>query len=431
MNKSSQEKYEEFLLVDHKAISDAHFNTTVSISSFFRYYILIVSLPMTVFLAVIKFDQNISFQEICDKCGYAIPCVAFGIAFLGIFVMAYILNLRFDALLYARHVNGIRRYFTNLSDAPYEEEARFRSLPINTSYPNYFEKYYFIWVIRAFALLNSFYFIVGIKSLGFITKNLFHYLNSPFIYISGGLLFFLCHIFLYYKMAKWRETGYDMNRHIIGIDIDGVLNTHREHFCNILKERCNKDISPESITEIPVHNCSNLDITEQEEHDVFNDVKYWKEMPPVDSAPLIIKKLKNIFHFKIYIFTYRPWPDKTIFPKDKKQEYDKCWFGNSIERITETWLKRYNFLYDKLIIEKGNTNTTCSNILTKNRFIWSSKKRIKYFIEDDLIKAQKLANICDVVFLFDQPYNNSRKLPHNVIRVNSWNQLYNLIRRFS
>ena len=51
-------------------------------------------------------------------------------------------------------------------------------------------------------------------------------------------------------------------------------------------------------------------------------------------------------------------------------------------------------------------------------------------MEDDPEKAIKLAYICDVVFLIDQPYNKNESFPNNVVRVNSWDDLYHKIKKF-
>ena len=41
-------------------------------------------------------------------------------------------------------------------------------------------------------------------------------------------------------------------------------------------------------------------------------------------------------------------------------------------------------------------------------------------MEDDLAKARKLADICDIVYLIDQPYNQTLALPNNIVRVKNW-----------
>ena len=99
-----------------------------------------------------------------------------------------------------------------------------------------------------------------------------------------------------------------------------------------------------------------------------------------------------------------------------------------MSKITRRWLGRHAFKYDKLIVERGNTNTVDPVLLTRNRFLISKEKMIRAFVEDDFDKAKKLADICEVVFLMDHPYNQGT-VPMNVIRVQSWQEVYDFLRR--
>jgi hypothetical protein len=72
---------------------------------------------------------------------------------------------------------------------------------------------------------------------------------------------------------------------------------------------------------------------------------------------------------------------------------------------------------------------------------------LRYFVEDDIEKAEKLAYICDVVFLVEHPYNTGFEkqcescnyeckrekidLPNNVRTVKSWDEIYKRIRLLS
>ena len=281
----------------------------------------------------------------------------------------------------------------------------------------------------------------------------------------------LLHFISYGIFARYRETGY-LKSSIIGIDIDGVMNRHRDHFCSLLMQKTGKEITPEQITHIPVHE-ADLGVTREDEREVFNDTKYWINMPVEDTTPDNLKKLRNIFKFKLFIFTHRPWPNVVaIDKKDSKAiisswrrglgKYEslvynalskwakvKLWFdyvvnrflnrfksGRLIQRLTILWLRSYGFEYDKLIIEKGNEDTTDPRGHFRNRFQFSRKKKIRFFVEDDLEKAVKLSFICDVIFLIDHPYNTPNRfvgtaIPSNIIRVKSWNEVYRHIRRLS
>ncbi|MDY6896227.1 MAG: hypothetical protein SVO01_12560, partial [Thermotogota bacterium] len=110
--------------------------------------------------------------------------------------------------------------------------------------------------------------------------------------------------------------------------------------------------------------------------------------------------------------------------------------------ITKKWLKDNEFKYDKLSFEKGNDYTAFPEGNVKNRFQISQRKRIRFFVEDDLEKAIKISFICDVVFLISHPYNEvsdvlpqnindfRKKIPSNIVRVKEWSEIYKLMRLF-
>jgi len=90
-------------------------------------------------------------------------------------------------------------------------------------------------------------------------------------------------------------------------------------------------------------------------------------------------------------------------------------------------------MYDRLIVERGNVYVADPRAKGSNRFRIAERKEIRIFIEDDLDKARKLASICEVVYLFDQPYNRCDRggeaIPNNIIRVSSWEEIRRSIRK--
>jgi uncharacterized HAD superfamily protein len=116
---------------------------------------------------------------------------------------------------------------------------------------------------------------------------------------------------------------------------------------------------------------------------------------------------------------------------------------NPMVLITKEWLKKNGIKYDKLIIEEGNDFSSDPRIVFRNRFDLARKKKIRFFVEDDLEKALKLSFICDVVFLISHPYNlpgadlseeqnkMRKELPSNIIRVKNWDEIYQCVRRLS
>ena len=444
---SGRAKYEEFLLKEYDNIAQAHFNMVSTISTFFKHYLLIVSLPIPLLAWVLKSGEDSTGKgpaSVLDDLGPGVSLGAILIAVIGFCVMCYIANLRFDAILYARTVNGIRKYFAGRSGVPFGEEFRVRVLPRSTHEPRYFEGAYFLWVILAFAFINAAYMGVGVflccKRGG---------VGLGYCWEWGGVgaaVFVIVNLVAYLVLAWHRETRY-LRSHIIGVDIDGVLNRHREHFCKMLAELRGKEVDPKTITRIPVHECKELkdgsgnsvSVSEEDEHAVFNHPKYWRDMPADEGAADMLGRLKNVFRFRVFIFTHRPWPHPTTFPPGKEAAYRALWEGESqawqsgsvaIKRITRDWLYQHGMPCDRLVVEAGNIHTTEPRLLVRNRFVICERKRIRVFIEDDLFKAKNLAHICEVVFLLDHPYNqcDQSHLPNNVIRVKSWREVYEYIR---
>lgn len=449
---SNSSSFKDFLLAEYSNIAQAHFKSTETISTFFRYYLLIMSIPISVIAILVQIlrdnqkASNIIF-------GYRAPVsiVLFCICAIGFGVFLFITSLRMDTLLYARVVNGIRKIFYDEWDKDVNAKLRLRVLPQSPQLPGYFEERFFLPVVFVFAVMNTLY---G----GFASHILF---GAGFWFIYETTLLFFLHFMFYWSYCNHRETAY-LRSNILGIDIDGVLNKHREQFCLLLSQKSGKKLRPNDITVIPVHEDPALGVTREDERQVFNDPKYWANMGLIEEAPDTIRKLSNHFSLKTYIFTYRPWPDterKEDMIRYRKEFLRHCgrlfslgatllgWACQGrldpLRRITEKWLRQNNFSYGRLIFERGNDFSSDPRARFKNRFYLSRKKKIRFFVEDDAEKARKLSYICDVVLLLSQPYNEPNEnlppetnelrenLPSNIIRVKDWMQIYREIRRLS
>lgn len=112
----------------------------------------------------------------------------------------------------------------------------------------------------------------------------------------------------------------------------------------------------------------------------------------------------------------------------------KRWLDGLWEKLNHANPGDAHFHHKKLHIEKGNYNLPVGvkKSLYKNRYYFSQKYRIKYFVEDEVQKAIKLSSICKYVFLITHKYNEEYKdLPFNVVRVNDWNEIYEKIKELS
>lgn len=433
--------FEDYLLEEYSNISKAHFKTIETFTSFFRYYLILMAIP----ISILSLFNNTKNEKMISLLISLMPWISFAISIVGISIMLYIIHLRFDAILYARTINAIRKYFYDESDVSIDDKIRLRVLPQSPHMPDYHETGYFWPVILTFGIIDSLYYCYGLT----------WFLKSIWILSSAFLSYLILHFLLYYRNAEYRETGY-LRSHIIGIDIDGVLNDHREHFCNLLSKNVNKTVDKDKITIIPVHECHDLGVVREDENKVFNDPEYWTKMPVLQDVNDVLRKLKNQFNFKLYIFSHRPWPNITnldrkerkiclgkwkesleIFYKEVKGRIRYFIFFNPFQNhhsyarsITKLWLEINKIKFNKLVIEKGNEDIEDPQGHVKNRFYISRKRKIKFFIEDDHLKAKKLSFICDIVFLLKQPYNSPPNfhLPQNVIIVESWKEIYKKIK---
>jgi uncharacterized HAD superfamily protein len=447
--------FHDFLLAEYNNIAQAHFKTVDSLSSFINHYVLIASVPVSILVVTLNLDQTKAGGVMSSLLAEPlVPAVFLSvIALVGLMILAYVTNVRCDAILYARTVNGIRRHFFETSELSLQDELQLRSLPRTNSRPRYLEPTYFLFVVLTFALIGTGYAVVG----------WFIYLRAvglPMGYLAlPGVVFAMSHVLGYMWLCRRRERDH-LRSHIIGVDIDGVLNAHRHHFATTLNERVGKAIDPDSITRIPVHEMGGA-VTEADEHAVFNWAPYWRDLPIKDpSLPAVLDKLRNLFGFEIWLFTHRGWPQESTFPTRSGREYWRAWetislwaylrhlrflrgvdawlerrgiagplYGRLMRSVTRDWLRRNKLSYDKLVIERGNTNTTDPSIRTRNRFLIARERELRIFVEDDLTKAKRLSNICEVVFLLDHPYNQAEHLPKNLIRVKSWRDIHDHIKQ--
>lgn len=248
---------------------------------------------------------------------------------------------------------------------------------------------------------------------------------------------------------------------IVGIDIDGVLNKHREHFANLIANLRDIRIDPNQITKIPVRHCSHLGVKIDDEHAVFNHPSYWQKMPVADGAREYVGLIKGDLDLRIWLFTSRPWPNPSTFPPDLKHEYQRMWrkvswtawlglspifralesktgaaFGSyrisriPIESLTTRWLQEVEIPYDQLTVEWGEKDGGDLGSSRRDRFSISEQRKIAAFVEDNLENAKRLSAVCQRVFLMDQPYNqvHPAEIPNNIARVESWQEVYEALR---
>jgi len=447
-----------------------------TISTFFGHYLLVMAIPISVVGLLLPGrlmgDQPIEFTKIIAPYQFLLLFAFSIVAVAGLGMLLYIVNLRLDAMLYARTINGIRKYFYDEGTIDIDAKLRMRGLPQSRQLPSFHERRYFFPVVSVFATIDASYLGLGLWIAG----------ANLWVVLSVFAIFCSLHFVLYRNYAYYREHQY-LRSNIIGVDIDGVLNEHVPQFCLFLKKHTGIHIKPDQITVIPVHECEGLGVTRQDEIEVFNDPQYWITMPPVSDSADNLRRIHKSFNMKIHIFTHRPGPIELGMNEAEKRKLRRIWsqklssfrkaevhrawrqahssfrkaevrhalrqilslfrkaaiwscfswrYTIYMKGITKIWLHKYGFEYHWLMIEKASDETSDPRADVRNRFYESRKQRIRFFVEDDARKATKLAYICDVVFLLDQPYNRDvQGLPNNVIPVESWDEIYKQVRALS
>ena len=160
---SRMDDFTQFQLKEYENISQAHFKTNEVLATFYRYFLLITAIPITTIgLALINITQGGMNAE-----GRVLAYLIFGtsallLSVVGAAVIAYIEGLRLDAILYARVVNSIRKYFF---EKPGANAFGVSVLPTETNKPTYngFGSSYIIY--HACAIMNAVYFSAGVLSL--------------------------------------------------------------------------------------------------------------------------------------------------------------------------------------------------------------------------------------------------------------------------
>jgi uncharacterized HAD superfamily protein len=239
----------------------------------------------------------------------------------------------------------------------------------------------------------------------------------------------------------------------IGIDIDGVLGDHRTGFVALLQRTSGKTCDANAIVRIPVRNNPQLGVTQEDETRVFNRPEYWSEMPVYHGAAETIRNLRSI-GWRVYVFTRRPWPDmdrldanalsaweqflpETLrsLPAGKVRKSITRWLldnGTLIRRVTRAWLRSNSLEWDRLVVERARMSAGISQD-ERDRFSVARSDSLFVFVEDEPPKAIRLAESCEQVLLFNQPYNleTETKLPTNVRRVDSWAEIADVLLRRS
>ena len=195
---------DNFMLEEYKNISNAHYNVGNSISQFFRYYLILMSVVLAVLpiLFSSKFAEcSIIIDHAIEIERYAIPIFLISFSLIGTWTVFFMTGLKANETLYARTVNGIRKYFKNEYSGTDSNIDEYLCLPTDTSFPK--AKYsFFSYIVWSMVLINTlylftgtFFFIYSFKSQHFIC----------FIFLDLIFCLFLSHIVIKHSRYIYKK----------------------------------------------------------------------------------------------------------------------------------------------------------------------------------------------------------------------------------
>jgi len=104
----------DYVLKEYEHVSTAYFKSHENTATWVKYYLIIIAAPLSVIAFMYK--ENPDKLNLWDLPSVmAVLFVLVGV--IGLFVASIVINYRLDSTLYARTVNGLRKYFVDMGIA--------------------------------------------------------------------------------------------------------------------------------------------------------------------------------------------------------------------------------------------------------------------------------------------------------------------------
>tara|TARA_Y100000034_G_C6878007_1_gene401825 strand:+ start:439 stop:1050 length:612 start_codon:yes stop_codon:yes gene_type:complete len=186
---------------------------------------------------------------------------------------------------------------------------------------------------------------------------------------------------------------------LIAVDIDDVIAEFMDGFIQFHNEKYGTSLVKKDLVDYSFWRV----LKEEREEGIkriynFIDSSNFKEILPAEGAFEVLNLLKE--ENELVIITSRP---------------------KSFTKQTEEWIKNHfpgifskiHFSYNRDIQKKGNK--------TKNKIC--EELKVDIFIEDSLEYSEECVSEGTKVLLLNKPWNQREELPHNLIRIQDWNEV--------
>jgi len=213
---ASANKYKnvtDFLIVEYEKIAQAHFNAQEILSRWVRFYFLVVAAPFAIGAFLSREgnkEQPVSLLPLPGRSSAILILVGV----VGVFISLIIFDIRLDTALYARSVNGIRRYFLDqdrLDRSKLDNDSRldpssYIVLPTDVSKPSLTKLSVNGWIfVLMFALINGLY--VGFGSWSLFPADQWGPCTTMLTIIIWALVVAV-HPFFYKRIGTHKESKY-------------------------------------------------------------------------------------------------------------------------------------------------------------------------------------------------------------------------------
>jgi len=204
----------DFLLREYENIANAYFNAHDTTAKWFKYYLIMLASPFS-FIVFIYHNNSDDFNLFNLSITISILILLIGI--LSMLVSLIIINSRIDATLYARTVNGIRKYFVDQDKINVHRNKRldvekYLVLPTDIAKPKFIKLEGDLFILFLFmAIINSSYIVIGLNKFIKIESTC----CKAILLIIILLIVITFHIIYYIHITNKKEKTYAQKSDLI------------------------------------------------------------------------------------------------------------------------------------------------------------------------------------------------------------------------
>ncbi len=195
--------FSDFLLTEYENIAAAFFNSREVLAKWVKYYLVVMAAPFS-FIAFIYKERPDNFNIFALPATLAILISLIGV--IGLLLSFVIIESGIDSVLYARTVNGVRKYFVDRSGVTNKRE--YVVLPTDIKKPAYIGFGDLAWITIITGMINSFYVSLAIPQVQIVRQLYINYINQTSLSITIFTTLLIAHPVYYAIAARSKDKKY-------------------------------------------------------------------------------------------------------------------------------------------------------------------------------------------------------------------------------